>query len=79
MGQELLSRGLVSYGSLWSASALIDEKNHNLVVDTHSAFIEAGADVIVTNTFSSRKVRLEENKVLQMFDYANKKQVNLQL
>tara|TARA_B100000214_G_C23937160_1_gene613762 strand:- start:353 stop:1291 length:939 start_codon:yes stop_codon:yes gene_type:complete len=73
MGQELLSRGLVSYGSLWSASALIDEKNHNLVVDTHSAFIEAGADVIVTNTFSSRKVRLEENKVLQMFDYANKK------
>ena len=27
-GQELLARGLVSKGTLWSASALIDEKNH---------------------------------------------------
>ena len=31
MGQELLARGLISYGTLWSASALIDEKNHQLL------------------------------------------------
>ena len=27
MGQELLARGLQSKGTLWSASALIEEKN----------------------------------------------------
>ncbi len=73
MGQELLSRGLITYGTLWSASALIEKKNHNLVLDTHLAFIEAGADVIVTNTFSSRKVRLEQNNSGNMFEYSNKK------
>ena len=63
MGQELLANGLTSYGTLWSASALLHEKYHSLVVKTHSSFIDAGADVIVTNNFSSRKVRLRENNV----------------
>ena len=35
MGQELLARGLVSKGTLWSATSLIDEKYNKLVVDTH--------------------------------------------
>ena len=30
MGQELLARGLNSQGTLWSAKALLDEKNHSL-------------------------------------------------
>jgi len=71
MGQELLARGLVSYGTLWSASALINEKNHDLLIDTHCSFIDAGADVITTNTFSSRRVRLEQNNSANMFEYAN--------
>ena len=54
MGQELLARGLISRGTLWSASALMEEKNHKLLIDTHLSFINAGADVITTNTFSSR-------------------------
>ena len=73
MGQELLANGLTSYGTLWSASALLHEKYHSLVVKTHSSFIDAGADVIVTNNFSSRKVRLRENNVEHLFKYANKK------
>ena len=73
MGQELLSKGLISYGTLWSASALINEKNHNLVVKTHLSFIHAGADVIVTNNFSARRVRMEQNKVGHLFKYANQK------
>ena len=28
MGQELIARGLEPKGTLWSASALLDEKNH---------------------------------------------------
>ena len=73
MGQELLSKGLIHHGTLWSASALIKEENHNLVIDTHNSFIEAGADVIVTNNFSARKVRLDQNNVGNLFEYINKK------
>ena len=73
MGQELLSRGLISKGTLWSASALIDEENHSLVVDAHSAFINAGADIIVTNNFSTRRIRLKQNNVEDRFEYINKK------
>ena len=73
MGQELLSRGLITKGSLWSASALLEEKYHQLVIDTHIDFINAGANVIVTNNFSARRVRMIENNVNDKFVYANKK------
>ena len=56
MGQELLSKGLISKGTLWSASAILDKKFHNLVVETHLSFINSGADVILTNTFSHRNI-----------------------
>ena len=79
MGQELLSRGLKSKGSLWSASALLEEKYHQLVIDSHLDFINAGADVIVTNNFSARRVRMIENNVNDQFVYANKKAGELAL
>ena len=72
-GQELLARGLLTKGTLWSASSLIDEKYHQLVVDTHLSFIEAGADVILTNSFTSRRVRMEQNQVGKLFKFANQK------
>ena len=56
MGQELLRRGLKTKGTLWSANALIDENYHKLVIDTHCDFIKSGAEVIVTNSFGSRKI-----------------------
>ena len=46
MGQELLSKGLVTKGTLWSASAILDKKFHKLVVDTHLSFINSGADAV---------------------------------
>ena len=73
MGQELLARGLKTKGSLWSATALIEKKYHQLVVDAHLDFIRSGADVIVTNNFSSRRVRMIQNKVEEHFNYANEK------
>ena len=33
MGQELHAKGLVSKGTLWSTSAVLDEKYHDLVID----------------------------------------------
>ncbi len=71
MGQELLARGLDVNGTLWSANALLNEQYHQLVLDTHLDFIKAGAEVIVTTTFSSKCIRLRENNVEDKFEYLN--------
>ena len=73
MGQQLLSKGLKAKGSLWSATALIEEHYHQLVIDAHLDFIHSGSDVIVTNNFSARRTRMVENNVEEHFNYANKK------
>ena len=79
MGQELLKRGLKPQGTLWSAAALIEKKYHQLVIDTHLDFINAGADVIVTTTFTARRIRLIQNKCEEHFEYVNTKAVELAL
>jgi len=79
MGQELLSKGLKPKGSLWSATALINEKYHQLIIDAHLDFIKSGADVIVTNNFAARRIRMVQNKVDKQFEYANKKAAELAL
>ncbi len=79
MGQLLLSKGLKPKGSLWSGTALIDEKYHQMVIDAHLDFINSGADVIVTNNFAGRRVRMAQNNVEKLFDYANKKAGELAL
>ena len=73
MGQHLLAKGLKPKGSLWSATALIEEKYHQLIVDAHLDYINSGADIIVTNNFSARKIRMIQNNEENKFDYANKK------
>ena len=73
MGQELLARGMEPNGTLWSANAILNEKYHKLLLDTHLDFIKAGAEVIVTTTFTTRKLRLKDNKVEDKFEYLNKK------
>ena len=79
MGQQLLAKGLKAKGSLWSATALIEEKYHQLVINTHLDFIKSGADVIVTNNFSARKTRTIQNNVDKHFNYANEKAGELAL
>jgi len=71
MGQELLARGMEPNGTLWSANALLQEKYHQLLLDTHVDFIKAGAEVIVTTTFTTRKMRLKDNNVEDKFEYLN--------
>ena len=72
MGQELLARGMKPEGTLWSASALLHKEYHKLLLDTHLDFIKAGAEVIVTTTFTTRKKRLSDNNVEDKFEYLNK-------
>ena len=77
MGQELLNRGLKPKGTLWSAHALIDEACHQMVIDAHLDFINAGAEVIVTTTFTARRTRLIQNDCEEYFEKINIKAVEL--
>tara|TARA_B110000438_G_scaffold86769_1_gene86282 strand:- start:402 stop:1310 length:909 start_codon:yes stop_codon:yes gene_type:complete len=73
MGQELLARGMEPNGTLWSANALLQEKYHKLLLDTHIDFIKSGAEVIITNTFTLRRKRLRDNNLEDKFEYLNMK------
>ena len=79
MGQHLLAKGLKPKGSLWSGTALIDKKYHQLIVDAHLDFIKSGAEVIITNNFSLRRTRMIQNNVEEHFNYANEKAGELAL
>ena len=71
MGQELLNRGVKPHGTIWGASALLHKKYHKTVIKTHLDFIKAGAEVIVTNSFGSRKRRLIENNLENKYKSLN--------
>ena len=71
-GQTLIEKGLKTEGTLWSATALINKDYHDLLVETHLDFINAGADLIVTNNFGVRKRRLLQNNKLEHFESANR-------
>ena len=73
MGQELLAKGVEANGTLWSANALLQEKYHQLLLDTHLDFINSGAEIIVTTTFTTRRMRLRDNGVEDKFEYLNTK------
>ena len=77
MGQELLNRGLKPKGTLWSAHALIDKDCHQMVIDAHLDFINAGAEVIVSATFTARRFRLIQNDCEKYFEKINIKAVEL--
>ena len=77
MGQELHAKGLISKGTLWMTSAVLNENYHKLIIDTHLDYINAGAEVITTTTFSSRSIRMSQNKVSHLFEFANKKSCEL--
>lgn len=53
MGTEILHRGYDTKLPLWSAEVLLT--NPEVVRDIHEDYIKAGADVIVTNTFSTTR------------------------
>jgi len=58
MGQELVARGVDNSTGLWSAQALIDQPQ--IVQDAHAAFLDAGAELIIANTYASTIRRVPE-------------------
>ena len=60
-GTELERRGVPMHGVAWSAAAL---RTHPSVVrQVHEDYIRAGADVVITNTFSSARHTLERTEL----------------
>lgn len=53
VGTEILARGEETPGILWSSQALIN--NPSLVKQIHKDYINAGAQIIITNTFSTKE------------------------
>lgn len=53
MGTEIYRRGAKTPGALWSAQVLL--KNPILVKQIHKDYINAGAQIIITNTFSTKE------------------------
>ena len=54
MGQELLARGLIPQGTLWSAKALLEKESNFLVENIHEDFVKAGADVVGAEDLAER-------------------------
>lgn len=50
-GEELFRRGLQDDRKIWSASALVHEQHHELLVQVHQSFLAAGADFITCNNY----------------------------
>ncbi|HEX6256653.1 MAG TPA: homocysteine S-methyltransferase family protein [Euzebyales bacterium] len=69
MGQELFRRGVAASDRLWGARALLDAPE--VVREIHTAYLEAGADVITTNTYSTSQPALEQSGVAEKFASLN--------
>ena len=52
--------------------SIVRKKNHSLVEAIHEDFVKEGADVIVTNTFATRRLRLKQNNLEEKFEILNK-------
>lgn len=50
-GEELFRLGMEDDRKIWSARALVDEANHELLVNVHKSFLAAGSDFITCNNY----------------------------
>ena len=69
MGRELRSRGVNLLSTIWSATALIDAPN--IVRQIHEDYIDAGADIITTNTYGVIRSNLAQQGLEDRFQELN--------
>src|SRR5262245_24002669 len=65
MGRELRARGVPIRNTIWSANALLVAKD--VVLQIHKDYIEAGADIITTNTYGVIKNDLAKEGIADKF------------
>ena len=64
---------MIPYGTLWSATALVDEILNHLVLDSYLDFINSGPEIIVTSNFKVRKNTFAKNLIIDKFSIANRR------
>ena len=75
-GTEISRRGVTIYGSrAWSANANITFPD--IVRDIHRDYINAGAEVIITNTFSTSRTTLAKDGLSEQTEEINNQSVRL--
>ena len=57
-GTEIRRRGAPTGGKAWSAEPMPDHPD--LIREIHEDYIKAGAEIIITNTFSTGRDKLED-------------------
>ena len=70
MGRELRSRGVPILNTIWSANALLVARD--VVLQVHKDYIEAGADIITTNTYGIIKSDLKKEGLEDKFAEMNR-------
>ena len=75
MGTELQRRGVPMDDAAWSAAALLTHPD--TVREVHEDYIRAGADLIITNTFSTARHVLEPAGMGERFRELNNRAVEL--
>jgi len=61
-GTELNRRGVDTGLPLWSANALLNERDAKILQDIHEDYLRAGADIITTNTFRTHRRALAPSR-----------------
>lgn len=74
-GTELERLGVPMNSQAWSAEAVL--MHPNVLRDVHSAFLKAGADIIIANTFSAALHNLEAAGLGDRFEEINREAVLL--
>ena len=66
MGQEIVNRGGKGGFGDWAVAALYEDPE--LVREIHRDYVDAGADVITTNTYGTTRIRLQYIDMENRFD-----------
>ena len=72
MGATLIAAGISEYPD----SLNIDNNNIRKIIDIHLSFLEAGSDIIQTNTFGSTPIKLESFRLENEIKKINENAVN---
>lgn len=75
MGTLLQHSGVPMHGKVWSGQAVLSHPK--AIVRAHEAFIEAGAEVIITNTFATARHMLEPGGLGDQVEKINRDAVKL--
>ena len=77
LSTELEKRGAKMQDTQWSGSVSIE--SFDLLVDTHRAYIDAGAQVITVNSYASSRLVLGGTKSEKNFEEINRKNIEAAL